>query len=161
MITKLITASFFFALVASSYSLPAASINANAIGLRSGGGSAFGAEISYQMAMGSANRLEADIGWSAGKYHSWLGLAGIYHWAWNIHQGLNWFAGPGAQAGFWSHDDDGSGIALGIGGQIGIEYDFNVHGAPIQLGLDIRPMFGFINNGGFGGDGALSVRYTF
>ena len=54
-----------------------------------------------------------------------------------------------------------SGVGVGVGGQLGIEYDFNANGAPILLSLDARPMFDLINDGGFGYGAALGVRYTF
>lgn len=134
------------------FSLVSAEIPNNAIGLRLGGGHyGGGAEVSYQKAMGSANRLELDVGWGGA-----LDIAAIYQWNWNITDGLFWYVGPGAQVVFW----DG-GVGLGIGGQIGIEYNFNIHSVPILLSIDSRPMFGLLHEGGFGYDGALSIRYTF
>ncbi|MGL1936528.1 MAG: hypothetical protein OCD01_15965 [Fibrobacterales bacterium] len=47
--------------------------------------------MSYQHSMGSVNRLEAGVGWSAGDNHSYSGLAGVYHWSWNITDKLNWY----------------------------------------------------------------------
>lgn len=127
-----------------------AEIPANAAGLRLGGGSyGGGAEVTYQMAMGSSNRLELDLGWGGA-----IGLAGVYQWHWNIVDEWNWYAGPGAQVVLW---DGGAGIA--VGGQIGIEYNFNTMGVPLLLSIDTRPMIGL--GGGFGADGAVSVRYTF
>lgn len=143
-------------------------VQPHAIGFRAGSGTfGSGAEVSYQHGFGSSNRLELDLGWRNGghknNYYAW-GLTGVYHWVWNIDGGLNWFAGLGAQVGSYNHRDfhDDDGFTLNVGGQIGIEYDFNDLGAPIQLGLDVRPMWGFIGyykNLGVGG--ALSVRYTF
>ena len=146
-----------------------ARVNPHAIGLRGGlGNFGRGGEISYQHGFGSANRLEVDLGWRGnngnGNGYSHVALSAIYHWVWNLEGGLNWFVGPGAQLGLYSHKYDSSkdGLTLGLGGQIGIEYDFNDLGAPIQLGLDARPMWGFIGGtSGFGYGGALSVRYTF
>lgn len=127
-------------------------VSADAIGLRLGGGPFGGnAEVTYQKSVNSSNRLEADLGWGGG-----IGFAGIYHWHWNITDGLYWYAGPGALITLW----DG-GIGLGVGGQIGIEYNFNTLGAPILLSLDTRPMIGLHSGGGIGYDGALSIRYTF
>ena len=146
----------------------------NAIGLRGGSGNfGYGPELSYQKAIGSRNRLELDFGWRGNPNVGAIGISAIYHWTWNITGGLNWYLGPGAQAGFYSYRDfrpghpywdeyPESGAFLGIGGQIGLEYDFNVHGAPIQLSIDSRPMFGFLNYySGFGYGGALGIRYTF
>jgi len=155
-----------------------ANINPNAIGLRFGGGSLSGAEVNYQMAMGSANRLELGLSWSTksdkiagsnSKYNTnYIGAFCAYQWHWNIDGGFNWYVGPGGGVGFWSwsynvggYKDDDSGMYLDVGGQIGIEYDFNALGAPILLSLDARPLFGLLNSSGFGWAAALGVRYTF
>lgn len=155
-------------------------VNPHAIGLRSGGGGnnyGFGNEISYQHGMGDANRLELDLGFRSSGNNgfgnvnrtSYLTLTGVYHWVMNIEGGFNWFVGPGAQVGLGSYRYEifgttysDSWVSLGLGGQIGVEYDFNEHDVPVQVGLDIRPML-YIANGGsnFNGDGALSIRYTF
>ena len=142
----------------------------NAIGVRLGGDlDGGGAEVSYQKEMTLVNRLELDVGWYRGRtgdpYRDWnqLGLVGIYQWDWNITKELNWYVGPGAAvsvySGSYSHDN--AGVGLDVGGQIGIEYNFNELGAPLLVSLDVRPLWGFLNNGGGGGDGALSIRYTF
>lgn len=158
-------------------------VNPHAIGLRSGGGSngyGFGNEISYQHGMGDLNRLELDLGFRShntkngfignGYRTSYMTFSGIYHWVNNIEGGFNWFVGPGAQIGLGSYKYNYSGItysdswvSIGLGGQIGIEYDFNPEfSIPIQLGFDIRPMLYLSNgNSNFNGDGALSVRYIF
>lgn len=147
-------------------------VNPHAIGIRGGGGNyGRGGEISYQHGMGDANRLELDLGWRGrnnynwnngnGSHYSHMYIAGIYHWNWNIVDGFNWFVGPGAQVGFYNDkwDDNNDGISLAIGGQIGIEYDFNSLGAPLLLGFDTRPMWGFFYGPGYGA--AFSLRYTF
>jgi hypothetical protein len=170
-----------------------AGIYPHAIGLRFGGG--WGGELNYQMGMGEANRLEIGLGFSSyhdnSRYygypynrnywtnHTSFGVYGAYQWYWNISPsfargGFNWYVGPGAGVGFWSNtteypdhsDDNNSGINIGVGGQIGIEYDFNVLGAPLVLDIDYRPtIIGLSNNGiGIGHPGsdfALGFRYTF
>jgi hypothetical protein len=146
-----------------------AQVNPQAIGIRGGSGSyGNGAEISYQHGFGSANRLELDLGWSGnrnnGNNSSSMAIAGIYHWVWNLTSGLNWYAGPGGQLGLYQNklNNDNDGIILAIGGQIGLEFDFNELGAPLLLSLDTRPMWGFnVGNAGFGYGGALGLRYTF
>ncbi len=143
-------------------------VNPHAIGLRGGSGNfGSGAEVSYQHGFGSANRLELDLGWRGNNrknhYYAWA-LTGVYHWVWNLEGGLNWFVGLGGQIGTYKNYDYDydDGLILNAGGQIGIEYDFNELGAPIQLGLDIRPMWGFLGGyRGIGYGGALSLRYTF
>lgn len=41
----------------------AQSISEHALGLRFGGNNGYGAEVSYQHALGENNRLEIDLGW--------------------------------------------------------------------------------------------------
>ncbi len=140
-------------------------VNPHAIGLRSGGdGSINGAEISYQHGMGEANRLEFDLGFRGNKNYNNMFLSSVYQWNWNLTSGLNWYVGPGAALGFYRWNDDNtssSGLNLGIGGQIGLEFDFNKVGAPILLSIDARPMFDFIGyNNDFGWGAALGIRYT-
>jgi hypothetical protein len=139
-----------------------AQINPRALGLRLGGDGAInGAEISYQQAWGEANRIELDLGFGGGKNHSRMFLAGIYHWHWNINGGLNWYAGPGASLGIYTYDSKSSYLNVAVGGQIGIEYDFNTKGTPILLSLDIRPMWDFLgDHAGFGWGSALGIRYV-
>jgi hypothetical protein len=153
-----------------------AQVNPHAIGLRGGAGNyGSGGEVSYQHGIGEANRLELDLGWRRrnngifgngngnGNDYNYLYVAGIYHWNFNITEGLNWFVGPGAIVGFYNdkYNDSYDGISIGVGGQIGIEYDFNDLGVPILIGLDTRPMWSFINGGGAGYGAAFSIRYTF
>lgn len=140
-------------------------VNPHAIGLRGGSGSSGnGGEVSYQHGLGDANRLELDLGWYGnngnGNNNHLTVLSGIYHWVWNLDEGLNWYAGIGAQIGDYQTKDY-SGFFFRIGGQVGIEYDFNVHEVPLLLGLDARPMFRFQNLIEHGYGAALSLRYTF
>ncbi|MBL4861786.1 MAG: hypothetical protein JKY09_02055 [Crocinitomicaceae bacterium] len=167
---------FILSIITSLSTNTSAQVNPHAIGVRLGGGSfGSGAEISYQHGLGEANRLEIDLGWSTYKANNGFGkdsykhythtfLTGIYHWDWNLVSSLNWYVGPGAQLGFYQdrYDDNNDGITLSLGGQIGIEYDFNELGAPILLALDMRPMWGFLGGtSGAGYGAALSVRYIF
>ncbi|TAJ14406.1 hypothetical protein DMA11_05170 [Marinilabiliaceae bacterium JC017] len=140
-----------------------AQINPHSIGLRLGGGNAFGTEISYQRGLSDQNRLEVDLGIKTHKKYSGFNLAGIYQWIWPIEAGFNWYAGPGAQLGSWSwksgYNGDDDGFYIGISGQIGIEYNFTE--IPIQISLDTRPGIGLINShDDFIFDIALGLRYT-
>jgi hypothetical protein len=151
-----------------------AQVNPNAIGIRGGGGlgGSYGGELTYQKGFGTANRLELDFGFRSRRYkgskgidwyYNHLSVTAIYHWVFNLSGGLNWYIGPGAQVGFYDdYYDNNSGVSLALGGQIGIEYDFNEHGVPLLLSLDARPMWDFVGYyAGFGGGGAFSLRYTF
>ena len=143
-----------------------AQVPSHAIGLRLGGShyGYYGGEISYQLGIGEKNRLELDLG--ARNHRNWsrLGISAIFHWAWNITAGLNWYVGPGVSLGHYRHKDwNESGLTFGVGGQIGLEYNFSEHGVPIQLSLDVRPMYGFWAYSGydhFGYGSALGIRYV-
>ncbi|NHM06820.1 hypothetical protein G4D82_06280 [Flavobacterium sp. CYK-4] len=159
---------FFTSLMAIGFALTtqAQKISDNALGLRLGDNDGFGAEVSYQRALGDANRLEADLGWRNSKRVSAIKLTGLYQWVWNIDGGFNWYAGAGGGLGSWRYDDrydndlDDSGSFAFIAGDIGIEYDFDI---PLMISLDFRPEFGgkgyYKNN--YGSDIALGVRYQF
>ena len=144
----------------------AQTISENAIGLRIGDSNGFGAEISYQRAIGGDNnRLELDLGIRDDEHFNAVQLTGIYHWVWNIEGGFNWYAGPGAGLGFYSFDDDFPGdddpseTYVFIAGNIGIEYNFDI---PLMLSLDFRPEFGFDDYGDdVDFDIGLGIRYQF
>lgn len=128
-------------------------VDGKALGLRFGGISFQDAEISYQHPLGNSNRLEFGLGTS-----DWgLGLTGIYQWVWDLSalaDGFNWYAGAGGVVGIHSQK-----LGLGLAGQVGIEYNFNI---PLQLSLDYRPNFFLFSNYKNPYDGiCLSVRYKF
>jgi len=133
----------------------------HAIGLRLGGdGDINGAEISYQHALGSANRLELDLGFQGNDNNSNLQLTGIYQWVWNLNGGLNWYAGPGASLGMHNHKNYEDHASMAVGGQVSLEYNFSPK-APIQLSIDGRPMWDLLeDNHGLGWGLALGIRYT-
>ena len=126
----------------------AAFAQSRALGVRA----TYGAELSYQHSIGS-NFVEADLGWFKNGFY----LTGVYDFVFASEGNFNFSAGPGAAVGFYN-DSETSGINLGIAGQLGLEYNFNI---PLQLSLDWRPVFNFIH-GGFGWEGiALGIRYRF
>ena len=125
----------------------------NTLGVRVGAGSAFGAELSYQGFVGNVNRVELDLGANFGSYKA-VSLAAVYQWHWFLTGGFGFFVGPGVQ-GIVSN----SSFILGVGGQMGIDYQFS---APIQLSLDFRPMYNLFGNlHGFNYGAALGIRYAF
>jgi len=134
----------------------------NALGLRLGDSDALGAEISYQRGLSDNNRLEFDLGWRNGNNYDAFKLAGLYQWVWNIDGGFNWYAGVGGGLASFSGRnslDGNNGTGFFVGGDIGIEYNFDI---PLQLSLDFRPEFGnndFTDNTVF--DIALGIRYQF
>lgn len=139
-------------------------ISENAIGLRLGDSDGFGAEVSYQRALGDNNRLELDLGLRSGNGYDGFKLAGLYQWVWLLDGNFNWYAGVGGGLGSYSFDSpipngDDSETFIFAAGDIGIEYNFDI---PLQLSIDARPEFGF---GDFRDDLdfdiALSIRYRF
>lgn len=136
-------------------------ISPNAIGLRLGDSDGFGAEISYQRALGSNNRLELDLGWRDSDHVDAFKLTGLYQWVWSLEGNFNWYAGAGGGLGSYDNNDiDDSGAFFFVAGDVGIEYNFDI---PLMLSLDIRPELGFTDNyrDGLDLDIALGVRYQF
>lgn len=140
-------------------------LSPNALGFRLGGGEGFGPEISYQYALESSNRLEFDLGLRNNSEFSAFKITALYQWVWHIDQGFNWYAGVGPGLGSvrdkreHKHND---GVFINIAGDIGIEYNFD--NIPLQLSLDFRPEFAFINYdvySSFGPDFAIGIRYLF
>ena len=134
----------------------------NALGLRLGDSDGFGAEISYQRALGGDNnRLELDLGWRSGNNFDGFKLAGIYQWVWNLDGDFNWYAGVGGGLTSFSGTGNNSASSTGFfgAGDVGVEYNFEI---PLQLSLDFRPEIGnndFTDNAVF--DIALGIRYQF
>jgi hypothetical protein len=160
---------FSVALLGFTFLSNAQDISNNALGLRLGDSNGVGAEISYQHALGSNNRLEVDLGWRDGKYYDGFKLAGLYQWVWNIDGGFNWYAGVGGGLGSFGYDDnkgnDYNDTFVFAAGDIGIEYNFDI---PLLISLDFRPEIGFgddhnndFDNSGLGFDIALGIRYQF
>lgn len=135
------------------FTMSNAQVDGKGLGLRFGGLKGDNTEISYQHPLGDSNRLEADLGIS-----SWgFGATGIYQWVWDLSEladGFNWYAGFGGTLGISE-----SKIGLGIAGQVGIEYTFDI---PLQLSLDFRPAVYFLPGISNSVDGiCLAVRYKF
>lgn len=148
--------------IGSTFTMNAQDISENALGLRFGGGNGFGAEVSYQRALGDNNRLELDLGWRNDSNFDAFKLAALYQWVWNIEGGFNWYAGFGGGLGSISTDnDEDGGVFLFGAGNLGIEYNFDI---PLMVSLDFRPEIGFNDYDAmdsFSPDLALALRYRF
>ncbi|MBR1405540.1 MAG: hypothetical protein IJ578_01205 [Bacteroidales bacterium] len=127
-----------------------ASAQPRAIGVRAG----YGGELSYQHDLGG-NFLEADLGFLGG---NGFYVTGVYDFVFASADIFNFYAGPGAQLGFWNGDDE-SGFNLGIVGQIGAEVE--IPSVPLNISLDWRPGFSFIHGGFYGAGVGLGLRYRF
>ena len=138
----------------------AASAQIQDLGLRLGGGNAFGGEISAMWGLGG-NRLETDLGWDSYADHwSHIGLTGVYQWTGEIAGEFGWFAGIGAGLGIYTGDyvNDAFGLAVCVQG--GVEW--NPSAIPFQFTLDVRPAWHLLGEAtGFGWGLALGIRYRF
>jgi len=126
-----------------------------AIGLKFG---SYGAEISGQMAMGDANRIEANLGFLYGG----LSINGYYQWVKDLPalgDAWKWYYGAGARIGLGS----GGYFGLGVAGQAGLEFDLQsvVPSLPLQLSIDATPTINFIGGFGIHPYGGFGIRYRF
>lgn len=127
-----------------------ASAQPKAIGIRG----TYGAELSYQHYTGPGF-WEFD----AGLFNKMLDVCAIYDFIIAPIGPLNLYAGPGAYVAMWPQDKDGLLLNAGAVGQIGLEYTFDF---PLQLSLDWRPCFNFVNAFGWSPYGAaFGIRYAF
>lgn len=148
------------------FTVNAQEISENAIGLRLGDSDGFGAEVSYQRALGDSNRLEVDLGWKDGKNHNGFKISGLYQWVWQLDGSFNWYAGVGGGLGSFSIDlpnnEDITDTFIFAAGDIAIEYNFDI---PLLISLDFRPEIGFgddlYDNNDLDFDIALGLRYQF
>ena len=133
----------------------AANAQSRAIGARV----TYGAELSYQHEFGGSAFGEFDLGW----FRNGFSLTGIYDIIFGSVGDLNFYGGPGLATWIYSYKaDNSSNIAfnLGIAAQLGMEYNFPT--VPLQLSLDWRPVYYFLNSAGFGWEGfGLGIRYRF
>lgn len=129
-----------------------ASAQPRAIGIRAG----YGVEFSYQHGFGNSF-AELDLGWW-GNHHT--NLVGIYDFIIGGNGQVNVYLGPGAQLSIWNDAPHSSQLNVGLAGQFGVEW--NIPTIPLQLSLDWRPVFFFLNDGGFSYDSVgLGIRYRF
>jgi len=169
-ILKLISFLFLLATVASN----AQEISDNAIGLRLGDSDGFGAELSYQRAVASYNRMEFNLGWRDNRNFDAFKLSGLYQWIHQLDGDFNWYYGLGGGLGNVDFESipnpnnpnepiaiDG-GLFVFAAGNIGVEYNFDI---PLLLSLDFRPEIGILGydnfKDNFDFDIALGIRYQF
>jgi len=149
---------FIIALI-SVGAIAGAQVSPHALGARFYGGDTFsGAELSYQKGLNNRNRLELDGSFGFRSDNTRIALVGMYHWDWRIAGGLNWYIGPGASISFDDYNER-TYLNIGLGGQIGIEYNFR--DLPLLVSLDTRPIWDFLGEvNGLGWGAALGIRFT-
>ncbi len=126
--------------------------NAQELGIRFGGTNSHGgAAIDAVFGVGQFSRIHADLG----IYKGGVGIDAVWDFLYKPlgNEAFNWYLGVGPST--YIGDD----FELGVSGEIGLEYRFNI---PLALGLDWRPTFWIIDETKFGaGSFGLNVRYVF
>lgn len=138
----------------------------HAIGIRIGSDSdGVGPEINYQHGLNNLNRIEVGFGWHGGTWHNNVKLTGLYEWVWEIDNGFNWYAGPGAGLGIenrkyrkWPYEEKRSDFFGFVTGTVGIEYQFDF---PLLVSFDFRPQFNFGYSDAVSYDFGIAARYVF
>lgn len=118
------------------------------LGLRLGDNYGSGASIDAMVPF-LFNRIHADLSF----VDKGLVFAGLYNWRFAIADRLLFYPGFGGLMFV------GDKIRLGVAGEAGIEYVFDI---PLSLGFDWRPVIGLMNSSGFNsGEFGLNIRYRF
>lgn len=109
--------------------------------------------------LNSKTAIEGSIG--GGSNTLWL--QGLYELNFSLEDGLSWYAGGGANVGFFSYknplnNERTNNIMLGLNGIVGLEYTFEDF--PLNVALDTGPNILLINSFGFGWGAGLAVRYA-
>jgi len=128
-----------------------------AVGIK-GGYPGYGA-LNVKHYLNTTNAIEASVG--GGSNSLWL--QGLYELNFSLEEGLNWYAGGGANIGLYSYknqltNERFSNMTLGINGIVGLEYTFEDF--PLNIALDTGPNIRFINSFGFGWGAGLAIRYA-
>jgi len=133
----------------------------NAIGIRFGygyGGNG-GAGVTFKHYINSNTAYEGILHVHNEGFMA-VGLMEI-HEAFGDTPGLYWFYGGGAHLGSYAYDS-GNGIAIGVDGILGVEYNFLPElDLPINITLDWKPAFNLLEETAFWWDDFnLSIRYA-
>lgn len=127
--------------------------NAQEFGVRFGGiNGVGGASIDAVFGNREYSRIHADLGF----YKNNIALDVLWDFINRPVGGeaLNWYMGVGPSLYFGHHS------WLGVSGELGLEYRFNV--VPIAVGVDWRPTFWLVKNSGFGADSfGFNIRLVF
>jgi hypothetical protein len=143
-------------LVIASFSAEA-QVEAHTFGTRLGGGN-YGSEmgLSYQHRLSRKGRVELGVDLHSTNGNSYAGFATTYQFVFDINGGFNGYLGAGAQYLLVPNSS-----AVGLGGVIGAEYNFNENRLPLLVSLDLRPMYMFFDEAELVWGAGVSIRYTF
>lgn len=152
-------------------------LQAHAQNYKTGIGVRLGGLTSGLTVRGFVNENSAIEGIAGFGHKSFL-LTGLYEKFKPINNaaGLQWFYGGGVHLGFFRYggsyyyyknrgthiyysEEGGSQAVFGLDFIIGLDYKFN--NAPLNIGLDLKPMVDFFDGAQLYFDGALSFRFVF
>ncbi len=125
--------------------------SAQELGVRFGDVSGGNVAVDGVFSLGSWSRLHGDVSFGSG-----VGIDVLWDFIYQPLGGeaFNWYAGVGAFTFL------GTPFALGVAGEIGLEYRFNK--VPISLSADWRPYLRIVEDTDFyAGSFGLNVRYIF
>ena len=126
-------------------------------------------QFSYQLGITKLNRFEFNFGVhrisgnSAEAAHMSLQTTHTFQWVFGMRSGWHWFIGPGMQARYdLGVENVNTGqFGFGVGGQIGLGFDFGVFDIPLTITADHIQMVDLSNPLAFPGNRtAVSLRYT-
>ena len=124
---------------------------AQELGVRFGNVSGGNVAVDGIFSTGQFSRIHADVSFGSG-----VGIDLLWDFLYRPlgDEAFNWYVGAGP------YTFIGDPFALGIIGEVGLEYRFK--GVPIALGADWRPYFRLIDNTAFGAEGfGINVRWVF
>lgn len=126
--------------------------NAQELGVRFGDVSGGNVAVDGVFALGEFNRIHADVSFG----NNGVGIDFLWDFLYRPLGGeaFNWYVGAGPYTFL------GDNFALGVLGEVGLEYRFNA--VPLALGGDWRPGLRIIENTDFFWDGfGINVRWIF
>lgn len=127
----------------------------SAIGVVFDGNDGSNVGIQYKTALKGPQAAQFQVSFRDNWFN--IGADWQYEKAINGAEGLAWYAGVGAQIGFWSWEGN-SETFIGLRPQVGLEY--KIPTLPLGLHLDYKPLFGLNHDTGFQGDGfTFGIKY--
>lgn len=127
----------------------------SAIGIVFDGNDGSNVGIQYKTALAGPQALQFQAAFRS----NWVNVGADWQYekAINGAEGLAWYAGVGAQLGFYNGDDN-TRTYIGLRPQVGLEY--KIPTMPIAMHLDYKPLLGVNHSTGFQGDGfTFGIKY--
>ncbi len=117
---------------------------------------AMGKKYLFRDLFPTPKRLEVDLGLRTQNTQNTGYVNAAYQWVEPIEDQFKWYIGPATGIRFNSSEDDQF-FALGMGAQIGFDYDFMPDQMPIQLCFNLRPLLNLVKTSGTVVDPGIGV----